>query len=161
MAWLSCERCLTGYISASTFERVVEEVPDSIVAMCLQAFSDALWKNSTIPLWKNATPPYPGGGDPPTADQKKIAKEEALLHSATTSRTQPQSRAGEIAKQVPPETWEGRLRNCIADGPRLRSSNNDNKRMISHSANKAREKQQQQNGGGAFGTFEMTPNASY
>ncbi|EYC22548.1 hypothetical protein Y032_0017g3415 [Ancylostoma ceylanicum] len=57
MALPLSERCLPDYISAGTYERVVEEVPDPILAMYLQALSGALWKNSTIPLWKNATPP--------------------------------------------------------------------------------------------------------
>ncbi|EYB91405.1 hypothetical protein Y032_0206g1976 [Ancylostoma ceylanicum] len=62
MALPFSERCLPDYISAGTYERVVEEVPDPILVMYLQALSGALWKNSTIPLWKNATPPVEAGG---------------------------------------------------------------------------------------------------
>ncbi|EYC36184.1 hypothetical protein Y032_0925g3061 [Ancylostoma ceylanicum] len=51
------ERCLPGCISVGTYERVVEEVPDLILAMYLQALSGALWKNFTVPLRNNAMPP--------------------------------------------------------------------------------------------------------
>ncbi|EYC05451.1 hypothetical protein Y032_0082g1590 [Ancylostoma ceylanicum] len=65
---------------------------------------------------------YPGGDDPPTADEKKIAKEEGVLYSATTWRTQPQPcrrerEAGpaQDAERKIPQIRSGNLYNYVSN----------------------------------------------